>query len=822
MRKGKLETIYVNLTYQPERDTRGDIAGILVVATDVTQQVQSRKKVEETGARLKTMIDQTPAPTLVLMGDELVVEQINAPMLEMIGRGEEVIGLPLIVSMPELTGQYVWEQVLNVYKDGVNFDQSEVLVPHRRRGVLQDHYYNISYRPLKEHGKITGMIQVAIDVTEHVLARRKIEESEAHLQLTRNAIPAMVFYLDTEQRYRSYNGAFMTWFKVDPTEALGKTTQEFIGEEAYAKVEPHLSKAYAGERVEFHMHAPKRIGGGKWLNIVYTPHKNVEGTVVGIIVHASDITEHILALKKIEESEARFRNLLQEAPVAAILFRGPDLIVEVANDLSLTYWGKSKNIIGKPLSEAAPELEDQQMIALVKGVYERGGIVSYAETPIRFTENGRLKDGYYSFSLKALYNSSGEVESVLSTGIDVTEQVNARKQIESKEKELRDLISVAPLGICVVSGIEARIEEVNDRFILISGKKAEQFKSATYWDVFPEIAEAFSPVLENVFKTGVKFSIAETELTLIRHGLPEKMFVTFDYVPIRNSNGEVSKIIIIVIDVTHQVEMRKGIEEAVVVRTRELRETNRSLQQSNQELEQFAYIASHDLQEPIRKISTFTQLLEFSIKDISEKSREYISKIYNSTDRMTKLIRDVLAFSQLNEDSDNFEKVDLNKIITTVKNDFELQIEQTQAVIEVSGLPRIDAIPTQMIQLFGNLMSNALKYRKSDVKPIIRISCSVAKPEKLTRRIALDRDKQHYHIEFSDNGIGFHKDHVDKIFKIFQRLHGKAEFEGTGIGLAIALKIIQKHQGHISAAVGENGGAVFNILLPETRAPRHT
>lgn len=810
---GVLGTYYFNFTYKPLFDVNGDVYGIIDMALDVTDQVIAGKNLEESGARLKTMIDQTPAPTLVLMGDELVVEQINEPMLQMLGRGEEVIGIPLIITMPELAGQYVWEQVQKVYREGISFDQSEVLVTHNRKGLIQDYYYNISYRPLKENGKIIGMIQVAIDVTEQVLARQKIEESEAHLQLTRNAIPAMIFYLDAEQRYRSYNRVFMEWFKINATEALGKTTREFLGETAYQVAEPYLAKAYAGQRVQYHIHAPQRIGSEKWLDIVYTPHKNPDGKITGVIVHATNITEHMLALQKIEESEARFRTLLQEAPVAATLFRGPELIIEIANDLTLKYWGKSKNIIGKPLTEAAPELENQQMIALVRDVYERGGMVSFSETPIRFMEDGVLKDGFYSFSLKALYNSNGEVESILSTGIDVTEQVNVRKQIEQKEKELRDLIAASPIGICVLSGSPLRVGEVNERFLQISGKTREQYAAAPYLEVLEEAAPVFKPILEHVFESGQKYTTEEREMVLVRDGAPENIFLTFEYIPVFEKD-KVTRVIMMVVEVTHQVETRKEIERAVVERTKELGESNLRLKRSNEELEQFAYIASHDLQEPVRKISIFTQMLEHSIKEISPRSQDYVSKIYNSTDRMTKLIRDVLAFSRIKEDANDFEPVDLNNIIELLKTDFELQIEETGATVETSGLPVLDAIQPQMIQLFSNLLSNSLKYHKRGVKPVIKISASVAKNDKIAKRMALDRSKKYWHITFSDNGIGFDKDHVDRIFRIFQRLHGKTEFEGTGIGLAICRRIVQSHRGHISAVVGENGGAVFNIVLP--------
>jgi signal transduction histidine kinase len=160
--------------------------------------------------------------------------------------------------------------------------------------------------------------------------------------------------------------------------------------------------------------------------------------------------------------------------------------------------------------------------------------------------------------------------------------------------------------------------------------------------------------------------------------------------------------------------------------------------------------------------------------------------------------------------------VDLNNTIKSLETDFELLIEQTGAAVSFDKLPVIDAIPSQMTQLFGNLLSNSLKYTRPDIPPVITISAALASKEKIEKHAQIPENKLYYHIIFSDNGIGFDQEHADRIFKIFQRLHGKDEFEGTGIGLSICRKIVQSHQGHISAAVGDNGGAVFHILLPES------
>lgn len=841
-RNGKMEDVYWTFSYSPAYGDDGDVEGVFVTCTETTNKVIASQKLENSQAELLGYFEQSPVAIATISKENLTFRLANSFYGELVGRTpEEIINKPLLEALPELEGQGFDTLLEEVIATGVPFISPVVPVTLKRKGIVETFYVNLTYQPQRDlQGLIKGVLVVATDVTKQVLAQNELKESKERLVFAIDAAELGTWELNPATNKFIGNDRLKAWFGLEPGSEieLSQATDVIIEEDRprVIKAIAHALTLESGGRYDLEYTIRNPVTGKETIvkakgqarfddtGVPYTFSGTLEDVTEAFTVKkqlAQEVIEQENAKKRIEESELFSENIFYNSPVAKLVFTGPEMKVDRVNENMLNILGRDQKIVGMPFIEAVPELASTPLMNRLTKVFTTGETYVQSEEKLDLIRFGIPYTGYYNYIYKALLSTSGEIYGVMVTATEVTDQVAIREQIESKEKELRDLISIAPLGICVVSGIEARIEEVNERFILISGKKPAQFKNATYWNVFPEVAEAFSPVLENVFKSGVKFSIAETELTLIRHGVPEKMFVTFDYVPIRDSSGEVSKIIVLVIEVTHQVETRKKIEEAVIERTKELAETNRSLQHSNKELEQFAYIASHDLQEPVRKISTFTQLLEFSIKDISEKSKDYISKIYNSTDRMTKLIRDVLAFSRINEDSDDFEKVDLNKIISTVKTDFELQIKQTQASIEFSGLPTIEAIPTQMIQLFGNLMSNALKYRRPDVKPSIRILCSVAKEEKVARRMALDKSKKYYHIEFSDNGIGFHKDHIDKIFKIFQRLHGKAEFEGTGIGLAIALKIIQKHQGHISAGVGESGGAVFDILLPESIETRH-
>ena len=200
-------------------------------------------------------------------------------------------------------------------------------------------------------------------------------------------------------------------------------------------------------------------------------------------------------------------------------------------------------------------------------------------------------------------------------------------------------------------------------------------------------------------------------------------------------------------------------------------------------------------------------MLMESLGAIDDRSKTYLKKINTSADRMSDLITDILAYSQLSKDNSLIVEVDLNRVINDAITDFELVIEQSGAIIEFNDLQVIEAIPRQMSQLFSNLISNSLKYSRTDVKPVINIKASLLPPDNTITNV-------YYRIELIDNGIGFSQEYADKIFNIFQRLHGKSEYSGTGIGLSICKKIVQNHHGSIEAKGNKGHGAMFIITLP--------
>lgn len=242
----------------------------------------------------------------------------------------------------------------------------------------------------------------------------------------------------------------------------------------------------------------------------------------------------------------------------------------------------------------------------------------------------------------------------------------------------------------------------------------------------------------------------------------------------------------------------------------ELQRLNEELSRSNADLERFAAVASHDLQEPLRKIRAFGDRLATKYADdLPERGQDYLERMLSAASRMSRLIDSLLTFSRLATKEGPFEMVDLDEILAEVVADLEVRIEENDGRVEVGELPVIEADPNQMRQLFQNLVGNALKFHREGVPPRVRITCE---------RVA-DEPDERYRIVVEDNGIGFDEKYLDRVFDVFQRLHGRGVYEGTGMGLAICRRIVERHGGEITATSTPGGGSTFIITLP-TRPTR--
>ncbi|MEO6916687.1 MAG: response regulator [Chitinophagaceae bacterium] len=267
----------------------------------------------------------------------------------------------------------------------------------------------------------------------------------------------------------------------------------------------------------------------------------------------------------------------------------------------------------------------------------------------------------------------------------------------------------------------------------------------------------------------------------------------------------------ILTDIHEQKMANEVLEKKVEERTRELRIINKELESTNRDLQQFASVASHDLKEPLRKIQLFTSIVKDKFILPGSEAKEYIDRIINSSERMSNLITDLLNYSVVSG-SESFENTDLKKLITECLAELEVQVREKHAVVNISGIPNIDLVPSQICQVFQNLLSNALKFSRPGIDPVIEVSAC-----RCDRKDFASPKSEHgayCRISVRDNGIGFNEIYLDRIFTIFQRLHSRTKYEGTGIGLAIVKKIIEKHDGIITAESQEGAGATFIIILP--------
>ncbi|MES2656171.1 MAG: chemotaxis protein CheB [Bacteroidota bacterium] len=441
-----------------------------------------------------------------------------------------------------------------------------------------------------------------------------------------------------------------------------------------------------------------------------------------------------------------------------------------------------------------------------------------------------------------LETSKEEIESANEELTTTNQELQTRNDLLIESYEYSEAIVSTMHEPMLVLGKDLRVKSANKAFYKKFGVTQEQTEGVLLyhlgnkqWNI-----PALRKLLEDIIPKNSQFLNYEVKHTFQHMG--EKIMSLNASRIIQKTHRE-HLILLIIADITEvrqllvEKELREKIilnreaserkkeklrlEKAVGERTQELKESNElladnnnALQNMNKELESFTYVSSHDLQEPLRKIQTFANLLlENENQQLSVKGKNHLHLIQNAAERMRQLISDLLAFSRISVAERKFESTDLNIIVEDVKAEFKEIIEQKNAVIEVTALCTVETIPFQFRQLMHNLVGNALKFSKPNVPPHITIKSKNIKYSKLNSAIHPTL-KEHCHITITDNGIGFEKEFSEKIFEVFQRLHNKDKYTGTGIGLAIVKKIVNNHNGTISVRSKLNKGTSFDIYIP--------
>jgi PAS domain S-box-containing protein len=553
----------------------------------------------------------------------------------------------------------------------------------------------------------------------------------------------------------------------------------------------------------------------------YSPIIDDSGLVQGLFCACIETTDKVLAARRIQESERNLRNTILQSPVAMCIFKGPTYIVEIANDRMYQLWGREPGKIRlQPIFDALPEARNQGLEALLHRVFAGGETVVANERPVTLPRDGSVETAYLNFVYEPFRDGDGNISGVIGVATDVTEQVAARKKIEESEQELQlrvsertrelenqrnlldNILTNSSNGISVTEMIRNEACEVIDARTILANDAAVKFTGMPREIYLAKTATELDPnILQSAYGQECLKTLATGEPALIQY------FLEFSgrWLELTISKMDDEHLIHIFTDITPVKETQLQLERMV-----------EDLKQSNANLEEFAYAASHDMKEPIRKINFFSDRLKSELEQqLSENQLRLFGRLENAALRMGTLIDDLLAYSQTTKGITTLETIDLNKKLAGVLGDLELEIEQRQAAIRSNHLPTIQGNSRQLQQLFHNLISNALKYSKQNLAPQINFTYRLVKGREVKPELPLEEGRQQYHlISVEDNGIGFEQKDSERIFNVFTRLHGNAEYMGTGVGLAIARKVVHNHSGHIWAVSEPGKGTTFHVLLP--------
>jgi PAS domain S-box-containing protein len=709
-RNGRIEDIYWTFSYSPAYDDSSRINGVVVTCSETTRSVQTLKYLEDSEERFRSIVEQSPMAIGLLRGRDMVVELGNDAIFQVWGKTRDIIGKGLLDALPEIRDQIFMSILQEVYDTGQPFYGTGVLAQLERNGRLEDTYFNFAYTPIRTSGAISGVMVLATEVTELVLAR-----------------------------------------------------------------------------------------------------------------------------KTVEESAAKLKAVIEATPAAMALFTGPDLVVDMPNQAFLDIASQGRQIIGKPLSEAMPELIDQPFLRLLDNVYRSGTPYHAAGMPGEVIHDGVRTPYYFDFSYIPLTDPTGNVYAILDVTTDVTQEIINKKKIEESEAFLKQAIEVAELATW---SIDAGTRELTYSSRLYDWFGVDPSKTAIN-DVFALVEPDDRPRVENAIiqaLTPGSSGIFDEEYTIRNRDSGRKRIVHSQGKTLLDAEGNPFKLVGSVQDITIQRQLQLALEQEIQRRTEELDASNEELQSanealaatneelavtneelaqsnesfilSNQDLQQFAHVASHDLREPVRKIKTFLSRLETDNENVfSPKSLIFLEKMNKSASRMEAMIEGVLNYSRVDARNAKHENVSIATIVDDIAGDLEILINEKGASIKYDEdeLPNIEGSPLLLYQLFYNLIVNALKFAAGNRPPCITI---VAIP-------ILRSNRHFYKIEVADNGIGFEQVHADKIFNTFTMLNTKDQYEGTGLGLSLCKKIALRHHGTIEAYGEKDKGARFVIYLPK-------
>lgn len=765
------------------------------VRTDVAMPADESENI------FRTIIESSPDPICILQGEDMIVIVANQPCLDFWQAGRDAIGKPLFGILPEMRDQGYPNWLMEVYQQGKKVVGKEVPGTfHRKDGTQETFYFNFTYQPYrKTDGAIAGVLVTAADVTSMVENRRQVEESERRFRLMADTIPEMIWVTDAQGKNEFLNKRWEEYSGLPFREA---TADEIAAEAVHPEDAPKVMAAFqkgikTGQGFEVEQRNRSASGEYRWFLNRAMPYRDPEtGEItkwfgIGIDIHDRKMTEQAL-----RESEDHFRALVNATS---------DVVYQMNAD-----WSEMKELAGRGF---LADMGQPSKGWLERYIHpnDRSRVIRAIRKAIDTRSMFELEhqilqaDGSMGWTVSRavpIFDSKGEIVEWFGAATDVTQRRRAEEAIKESEALFRSLAHSMPQVVWIAES-KGNVTYYNDQVGVFDG--AEKLADGNWrWEgmVHPDDLAATDFAWKQAVATG---AIYEKEHRIrmkdgtyrwhLSRGIPQK-----------NEEGEVTKWFGTATDIHTQKTFTETLEKLVTERTGEL-------QRSNEDLQQFAHVTSHDLKEPLRKIRVFASMLTNEMgSGMSERSAMYLAKIESAANRMYSMIDGVLLYSTMNAEELASEAVDLNALMQNIQTDLEVYIQEKQAAIATHQLPVVHGSPILLYQLFYNLINNSLKFAKKDVP--LRINITWEKVPAPAVAFTQQKHPDYISIRVKDNGIGFDQSQAEKIFQTFTRLHSKSDYEGTGLGLSLCKKIAERHGGAINAEGRDGEGATFWVLLP--------
>lgn len=743
---------------------------------------------------------------------------------------------PAIGKKAEEVWSDIWDfigpLIQRVMKTGEPVSFQDQLVGFFRNGRMEDIYWTFCYSAAyDDEGEINGILVTCSETTDTVLTKRKLEESERRLLSMIHQAPVSIAILRGPDYVTEIvnNKSLEIWGK-QADQILDRPVFEAMPELLSQGMKTILDDVYATGNVFRTAELPVRLNkNGKeeeiYVNFSCEPLYNSLEDIDGIMAVGIEITEQVAARQQIVESEARFRAIADNIPNLAWM----------ANADGWIYWYNRKwyEYTGKTPEEMEgwgwQSVHHPEVLESVMSRWEyslKQGVPFEMVFPL-LGKDGKFRE--FLTRVLPLYDEQGRITQWFGSNTDIDDQRTFRDELEKQVNErTAELLQLNESLKKSEERYHLMVEEVQDYAILYLSPDG----TVENWNTGAEKIKGYTS-LEIV---GRNFSNFYTEEDLQR-GLPmtllnmaarngkatqegwrvkkdgTRFWASVVITAIHNEKRE----IIGYSKVTHDLTEKKEASDALEAKKTELEEKNAELQRMNKELQSFAYISSHDLQEPLRKIQTFaSRIIEKEYASLSDKGRELFNRMQRSAEQMQALINDLLAYSRTNTAEHVYQKVSLASVIERIKQDLREELDEKIGVIILENDVEVNAIHFQFQQMFYNLISNSIKFSRPGIPLRIAVSAERVSGNSIPVK-HLPHDRDYWHIQVRDNGIGFEPEYNERIFELFQRLHGKSEYKGTGIGLSIVKKIAENHGGNISASGQSGQGATFDIYLPVER-----